>query len=141
MAHERQAIREKIIELLKAGPISVASESVYSNRTTPISEAKLPGIVLYSNNEDAEIQSREIRESSRIYTVVLEIQGAEISDESLEDKLDDIAKEIEDIFENDITLEGLVNDSILGRTIFNYSSEGAQSQGMLKMFYDLEYVI
>jgi hypothetical protein len=141
----RKTIRKKIIALLKDA--TAAEDRVYPNASIPPWEKNLPVILVFNRNEDADLYATAPRELKRMVQFAVEIHAAGPDEsellppevDSLSDILDDIAEQVEDVFNADDTLGGLADDSILSSTIFDYEGAGNQPIGAARLVYTVTY--
>lgn len=140
MAHERQAIREKIKALLLAASTD-AGTNVFINRTIPVGENNLPAIIMYSDDEQNEDRTVVGRQQKRLYTIITEVVVETQTGEQVENERDDIAKQIENVINGNRKLDGLVFDSLLNRTKFGFTNEGKKPTGAAILFWDIRYTI
>jgi hypothetical protein len=145
VSKSRKVIRKKIIELLKGQ--TDAEDRVFPNASIPPWSKDLPAILVFNRLEDAEEWAKAPRELKRMVDFSVEITAAG-SDEhellppnvnSLSDILDDIAQQVEDVFEKDETLGGTADDSILTSTQFDVEGSGEQPIGSARLVFRVTY--
>lgn len=140
MAHPRETLRKKAVELL-LGQTS-AGQSVYASRVEPFIsrswEQELPAIVVYTMDESAELFSAAPREYQRRVELVVEIHAA--GDASLDDTLDSVARQVETVLLSDDTLGGTVNDLRYARTRMVLRDEGETLIGGCRISFEAEYL-
>ena len=132
--HPRQTLREKIKDEIVNGSTQAGSR-VYTNRVIPTQLDELPIILIYLKEESTEKEKELPRK--RIATFSIEILQ-KIGDD-LDDKLDEIAKEVEIIFQGDDFLDGLVNDMGFSNTSINLVQDGSRKLGSCILTYNCEY--
>lgn len=110
MIHPRKVIRDYVIALMEAGSVGVGS-NIFKMRFRRLPQVKLPALLIYTRRDRK--AERNVSDAPRIYkrqlrlvVEVLESAGAE----EIDDTLDDIAREVEILLENNSTLFGLVHD-------------------------------
>lgn len=141
----RTDIRTAILTLLTETPIPAIGSRVFTNRSRKLFPEELPAIVIYSKSESAEIYIEAPREYKRTLKLAIEIfdkydTGGETTlEDSVDDRLDAIADEIEQrIFRNE-TLDGDVSDIKLSDMESDYMPEGEQPIGAMRLTFDVEY--
>lgn len=136
MSHQRTVIRNKIRDLLIAGN-TAAADKVFANRVVPIQEDELPCITVYTNGETAEIYNTAPRELERRLSVVVEI--ANKVEETIDESLDDLAKEVEYILDQDDTVGGTASDIVYQGSDLAIRDEGENLIGALRLTYEVKY--
>lgn len=94
--HVRQQIRKSAIAELQG--LATTGSRVFEGRVYPLAKAQLPGLCIYTPNEDA---AREDSPNETMRDLTLTVHGLVAISDRLEDELDDIALEVE------IALDGL----------------------------------
>lgn len=146
--YSRKKIRKKVVELLKGN--TAAGTKVFPNASVPPWEEELPVILVYPRTEPTDVYATAPREYARSLSLAIEIiaAGPEENDElvtpdsgvtSLEDVLDDIAQEIEDIFDKDDSLDGNASESFLTNSEFEFDADGGQPIGSCRLTYNVIY--
>ena len=143
MTHKRQEIKEKVVEILRAG----LTENVYKNRYLAISKRDFPAISVYCPDESSNFNtSRELYERSArviISGYVLgkdEIELTETSGDDIDDKLDDLSTKIEELFNTQYqNLSGVVFSMELTSTQYFVNAEGDEIVGVAIMEYNTVY--
>ncbi len=139
MAHPRETIRKKAVELL-LGKTS-AGFRVYASRVAPFISNEwqndLPAVVVYTMDESAEIYNVAPREYRRTVELVIEVHANATS--AMDDVLDAIARQIEQTLLADDTLGGTANDVQLSRTRMVIRDEGQELLGGCRIILDVEY--
>lgn len=143
----RKQIRAKVVSLLKnktnAGP------RVFPNYSVPPAEEELPVILVYPRSEGASMYAEAPREFTRDLDLTIEIiaDGPEVDENgdppkgksSLEDRLDDIAEQVECEMARDETLGCTADDSFLSQTEFEFEGGGGQPIGSCRLTYTVRY--
>lgn len=143
MTHQRQLIREAAAALLvDQGPWQ---DRIYRNRMRPLSQlpgqrsarSKLPALVIYTRNEQAEV----FNVAPRTYRCTVELVFEYIADDSdtLDDQLDDGAEIIERIIGRNDTLSGTANDSEYSSSQLAFSDQGERNLGSIILTFAVEY--
>ena len=92
MSHVRQQIRDSFFLALTG--LTTTGANAYKSRVFPLAEENLPGLIVYTSNEDQdEEEGKQARYQFRQLRVVVE--GYDKLTAGLDDQLDDIAAEIE----------------------------------------------
>ena len=134
MGNLRKPIREYVGALLK-GKTS-AGDRVFETRVRPLWSEELPGIAVYTENEDVSV-FEEPRVYRRTLSLVVEIYAE--ANEALDDTLDLISGGVEDTIDADPTLGGLVNDARETNTTINLVDDGKVIVGSAKLTFQVEY--
>ena len=132
--HPRKVLRHKIVAMIIAASTQAGSK-VYPNRTKPVQKDELPIILVYINNEptDREKELPYKREPAVI------IEALEKNGPTLDDKLDELAKEVEMVFQDDEYLDGETDDFKLTNTSIKLVEEGGTLLGSVALTYDAPY--
>lgn len=132
MSHKRSEIRQRLRS--KLNDHTLVKGNVFCNMLESL--ASLPAIVIQTPKEDAAKFCETPRVLERRCYIVIE---AIASGDGLDEKLDQITKEIEQIISHDLTFSGLVSDVVLRLSEEEYSSEGAEPIGSVKLMYEAKY--
>lgn len=147
----RKLIRQKFVEILK-GKTSVG-DRVFSNPSAPTWADELPVILIRTLTESSEMYGQAPREYQRTLQVMVEIivEGGEdglcpstdIDGQPcttfVEDKLDDIAQEMECALFVDDTVGGTASDLMPLSAEFDFVAEGEKPIGSARMIYNVVY--
>jgi len=123
MAHVRKTIRDALTSTLTG--LATTGSNVYQTRVYPLAESRLPGLAIYTKNEETTYETiNKPRTLGRDLTLVVEayVKGTSGYDNTL----DDIAKEIEVAVYNDVTLNGICKDVMITSFDADFSGEGDQ---------------
>lgn len=136
MAHVRKTIREYFGTQLTG--LTTTGSNVFESRVYPMQAAKLPAIIIYTTTETSEETAFS---SKRVQTRMLsvEVQGFVRAISNFDDTLDLIAKEVEVAILDDPTLGGLAINTELTNTQADYSGEGEQPVGTIRLTFDVQY--
>lgn len=138
MAHVRQQIRESVATLLTG--LTTTGSNVFQSRVYPLSESKLPGLLIYTTDEVSEYLSiAKPRMIQKTLTVTAEIFVKAVS--NYDDLLDDSIKEVEAVIHSNTTLSGLVKDLIVTSVSTEFSGEGDQPLARATVQIEAFYVI
>jgi len=136
MAHVRKTIREYLGTQLTG--LTTTGSNVFESRVYPMQSAKLPAIIIYTTTESSEeVAFSSKRVQNRVLSV--EVQGFVRAISNFDDTLDLIAKEVEVAILDDPTLGGLAINTELTNTQADYSGEGEQPVGTIRLTFDVQY--
>ncbi len=139
MAHPREAIRKKAVELL-LGKTS-AGFRVYASRVAPFInnewQNELPAVVVYTMDENGEIYNAAPREYRRTVELIVEVHASATA--AMDDVLDAIARQVEQALLADDTLGDTANDIRYSRTRLVIRDEGQELLGGCRIIFDVEY--
>jgi len=136
MAHVRKTIREYFGTQLTG--LTTTGSNVFESRVYPMQAGKLPAILIYTTTESSEevaFSSRRVQ--NRVLSV--EVQGFVRAISNFDDTLDLIAKEVEVAILDDPSLGGLAINTELTNTQADYSGEGEQPVGTIRLTFDVQY--
>lgn len=137
MAHKRKEIRAAIVTLLSGA--TDADTRVYSNRTRPINNSQLPAINVVTLNEEAE--PRDIRPTSYIRTMKLNIELYVEANDTPDDELDDFAEDVEAIMLANLKITGLAISTVYQATEATFDDAGGEKPiGKLVLTYEIKYI-
>lgn len=135
--HVRQQIRTAVLALLKNN--TTAGAYVRLVDAVPTEQDDLPAIIIYTKEEEAGLDDAtmgQARSQQRSLQVIIEIQA---KGESVQNKLDHIAAEVEPLMSADRTIGGLAKDSWLADTAADFDGEGANFIATLALLYQVDY--
>lgn len=133
MAHGRTQIRSAFADELSG--LTTTQTRVYQSRVYPLDDAELPGLCVFTGDE--EIETSEIEMQERSLNVVVE--GYHKVGSSLEDTLDKIAAEVETAILADEFLDGLTQGIDLEGIEIEIKAEGEQTVGVIRMDFRVLY--
>lgn len=134
--HPRKAIRDAVKTILTGA--TDAGEKVYTNRARHTFPAELPVILVYTTEENSEVRAVSPNaELARTLKLVIEIPMK--ADDTLDDRLDAIALQVETVMGRDDTLGGTANFSFLSGTVMGLDAESKYQIGALVMTFDVNY--
>ena len=135
--HVRQQIREAIGTLLTG--LTTTGTNVFQSRVYRIQDSELPGLVIYSKEEDSAILTiGSVKNMMRTLTVMIEATTEKLA--TFDDEVDTICKEIETAMGGDRTLGGLAKDSWLVSTDIEFSGDGKKPVGTASLSYTVKYI-
>ncbi len=136
MAHVRKLLRDSITSTLTG--LSTTGSNVYQSRVYPLASNKLPGLLIFSKNEEVEYSSMglpRIQERTVSFTLEIYVKGVSGYDNSL----DQICLEIEEALYADITLDGNAANLMLRDFSAEFSGDGDQPIALASMTIDVLY--
>jgi hypothetical protein len=134
--HLRRQIRERVATDLTG--LSTTGSRVFQTRIFNLEKSKLPCLLIYSEEEVAEISAMgNPRTVSRNLSLVVE--GYAKATSNLDDTLDQISKEVETAMAGDIKINDLATDSNLQDVSISYSGEGSKPIGVIRFVYLINY--
>lgn len=136
MANNRAAIREALKVALSAE--TLAGLNVYTNRETSLWRSELPAILIYSNQESAVPENLQGRRYYRTLELTVEVRIEASEDAS--DSVDELLAVIEAIIEEEPTIGGTVQSTILTGTETRVDSEGEKDIGVGVLTYECKYI-
>jgi len=138
MSHKRQIIRDAIINQLKDK--TDAGSNIYGNRAKPLFDQSIPAILVYSKQENILEDQYNIDGYAPLKRdLEIAIEAVIIASDEFDQKLDDIASQIEsalDGFEIETRKADLIN---LKSTEIDYSIEGSKIYGAVRLTYSVIY--
>ena len=134
--HLRRQIRERVATDLTG--LTTTGSRVFQTRIFNLEKSKLPCLLIYSEEEVAEISAMgNPRTVSRNLSLVVE--GYAKATSNLDDTLDQISKEVETAMAGDIKINNLATDSNLQDVSISYSGEGSKPIGVIRFVYLINY--
>lgn len=144
MAHPRKLIRHAAVALL-IGANTAAGARVQATRVEPHKKSQLPAISVYTLHdpvdqaESAQTAPRELK-----HDLQLEIAAwvAHSDDNPVDDRMDDIAEQIEAAMETDRYINGTAGESILIETTMQVVEDDGRSDplvGIVTLTYAITY--
>jgi hypothetical protein len=136
MSHVRQQIREYFESQLSG--LSTTGTNVFASRVYPLAAPKLPALLIYSQSESIEEHSFSgNRTQNRTLSVIVE--GYVRGTSGFDDTLDTICKEVEVAILDAPTLGGLAINTELTSSEADYSGEGDQPVGTIRLTFEVQY--
>ena len=143
MTHKRKEIKDQAVAVLRAG----MTANIYKNRYLSIAQRDFPAVSVYCPDETSEINaSGELyNRSARVVIAAYvlgkdEIELEDTAESDIDDKLDDIAAEIETLFNTQYqNLGKTVYNFILSSTQYFVNAEGDEIVGVAILEYKAEY--
>lgn len=139
MAHPRELIRKKVVEILLNK--TMVACNVFASRVAPLIsnswQSELPAICVYTMDENATVFTAAPIEYKRIVDVVVEIHAS--ADAALDDALDKIARQVETLLLADDTLDGRADNFTYARSRMVIRDDGEDLLGGCRMFFEATY--
>ena len=136
MSHVRQQIREYFEAQLTG--LTTTGANVYASRVYPLSGAKLPALLIYTQSESvSEVSFSQRKVQERMLEVVVEGYVRAVS--NFDDTIDLIAKEVEVAVLDSTDLGGLAINTELSSVDSDYSGEAEQPVATISMTFDVQY--
>lgn len=139
MSHVRKQIRDAAVTLLTG--LATTGSNVFPSRLYPLNDAELPGICIYTNNEEPDEEHGKF-DVFDVRRLVLTIEGNDKLVAGLQDSLDDIAWEVEDaILAPGQDFGGLAKTIDISSVEFGKSKEAEQPIGLVVINFTVTYYI
>jgi hypothetical protein len=136
MSHVRKQIRDAVAAALTG--LTTTGTNVFKGRYFSMQTPKLPALLVYTTNEDAELSIMgSSRGSDRVLSLVIE--GYAISKTIVEDTLDQIAVEVEEAMASDYTLNGLTRDVRYTGYELDANADPEQTVAVIRLTFDIKY--
>lgn len=137
MAHVRKQIRDDIVTTLTG--LTTTGNNVFRTRVYPLESSKLPGLAIYTDSEEIEVQTITApRTQVRTLTVTVDCYARGVS--NFDNVLDTISEEIEEALATDLTRGGLAKDTRVTGFEADFSGDGDQPIANGKISIEVEYV-
>lgn len=137
MSHARKQIRDAIVAQVNS--LTTTAARCYPSRVFPMGEDKLPGLIVYTVAEDAQITTMgSPRNSYRKLQVNIE---AHVKGSSPDDTIDTISAEIETVLGDDHDLGGLVKDLFYVGIEIDLKGEGDKPIAVAVLSFIAEYQV
>lgn len=136
MAHVRKLLRDNLATALTG--LTTTGSNVYKSRVYPIASNKLPGLLIYSKDEETEYNSMglpRIQERTARFTLEIYVKGVS----GYDDSIDQICLEIEEAIYANITLGGYASNTTVTSFDADFSGDGDQPAGLATLTVDVLY--
>ncbi len=133
--HPRQVIRRAVVDLLVAARTG-AEDRVFPTREAPWRSIELPGIAVYSIEENSQ---RQTRDSELERHLILAIHAVDRLSEGIDDSLDALSLQIEKAMAADQTLGGLAVSSYLAGSEISVDESTSRPVGAIRLAYEVRY--
>lgn len=139
MAHARQQVREAAVSDLTG--LTITGNNVYTGRVAKLAAANLPSLKILLREEDGDLAAQAFGTVLRRGRLIVE--GRLQAGDDIEDKLDDLAAEVEGaIYGNTPALDALLQNIGAPITVVDVEEpeEGvAKRIGVIRMLFAVEY--
>tara|TARA_S200002703_G_scaffold159758_1_gene174549 strand:+ start:948 stop:1394 length:447 start_codon:yes stop_codon:yes gene_type:complete len=135
--HIRQQIRERVATDLTG--LSTTGSNVFQSRVYPLSNASLPGLLIYTKEEESEyVTIGDTRLVQSMLSLQIEAYCQGIA--NFDDTIDTICKEIQVALANDRFLNDLAKNCLLTTTDIQFDATGEKPIGYASIIYMIEYL-
>lgn len=136
--HQRKVIRDAVVAQL-IHSVTQANERVFPNRVSSTWRQELPAIYVFSISEAA--QTLHVSTPPQLYrTLTLAVQALAKGVTGIDDKLDDLADEIEAAMASDETFGGNAQQSTLTSTEVDIDETAETPLGVIRLSYEVKYI-
>lgn len=136
--HLRKQIREAVSAAGVLGNLTTTGARVYQSRTHELQDTDLPGLRIYTNDEDVQMASLGAsRTNERDLDLVVECCAKESAD--LDDKLDLMLQEVEVAIAANQALGGLTKWIQLRKIEIDMEGEAEKEVGVARMTFGVRY--
>jgi hypothetical protein len=135
--HAREQIRDKVVT--KVTSLTTTGTRVYPSRKYPLDDDLFPGLCVYTLNESIDEEEGKLA-GIQFRSVDVVIEGYDALVAGLDDKLDDIAAEVETAIFADRFFTGLLKALDLTTTEIDLNVEAAKPVGMIKLTFKAQYL-
>jgi hypothetical protein len=133
--HVRKQIRDAAATVL--GNLTTTSTRVYPSRVHELQDNELPGLRLYTQNEDIEPMTMG---PSLMRNLELVVEACVKKSDTYDDDMDLVCKEVEVALAAAATLSGKCKDVILRRTEIEFDDKGEKPVGVARMTFNVVYM-
>lgn len=137
MPHVRQSIRENIETTLTG--LTTTGSRVFASRVYPIAADNLPGLAIYTSDENSEYATVGLPRT-QIRTLSVTVEAYVRGNSNYDDSLDTICSEIEIALYTDLTRGGHAKDTKVTAMDAEFSGEGDQPVARATLRVQVEYV-
>lgn len=137
--HARTQCRDAAVGLLDNLTTTVTNCFAGRPESRPLQEGELPGLLVYTNEEESEFTAGQRGSRRRERNCQLLVHGFAQDASDLDKKLDTIAKEVEAALEADPTLGGKAKDVYLTGTVKSSAGEAKTPTGEIVLTFTCEY--
>lgn len=132
--HPRQVIRKAVAQRLTSA--TAAQDRVYATREVPWRKTDLPGISVYTLEEQADSSAIP---GSLVRTIKLAVLAVVSVTEKVDDELDALCVQVEAAVEADRTFGATALDAYLAETIIEVTEDQGRPMGAARLTYDVRY--
>jgi hypothetical protein len=135
--HIRRQIREGIGVAVTS--LATTGSRVFQSRVYPLQTAELPGLLIFSNDEDVAVETihgpRLLHRNVRVQVVAVAKAALDV-----DDTLDQICMEVETALTDPVaTLASIAKSIVLVSTAFELEGSAEKPTGSATMTFDVEY--
>lgn len=138
MAHQRKLIRHAVRDLLLAAN-TAAEDRVETTRVTTYRKGDLPAISVYTIDEAVDPKSKTTAPRELTRDLKLHIEAWVAPGDDADDRMDDLAEQIEAVMDFNWKLSDTAADSILESCTMSVRPDGDAYQGLLTLIYAVTY--
>jgi hypothetical protein len=144
--HKRAEIKNKVVAMIQASGASFVK--VYKSRYLPVNPKNFPAASVYCPEDLSEkaATNEHYNRTAKVAIIIYGIgydpdeSGENTGQRDIDAELDDLASEVEGIFNTPIqTLEGVAYQMNLTRTSYMIDDKTENIIGVAKMEYDVDY--
>ena len=141
VSSQRRLIRDKVIDILTGiTGVANAGAAVFGNRSKKVYPEEMPALIVYTRNEQAEIEVAAPRSYKRVLRLAVEvITDTKDDDARPDDVVDELCAEIERRLFLDETLSGLAADLRLSDTEMETNSDGETQHAAARITFEVDY--
>lgn len=137
MAHVRKQIRDAVKATLTSG-VPLVQRRVYASRVHPLSQAKLPCVLVYTASEASNLMTMGQRTIMRELSMSVDIYVS--MNDTFDDDVDAICVEIEEAIAANRDLGGVSKETILVATEIDFDGDTENPVGVARLTYNVQYV-
>lgn len=137
--HPRKLIRQTVKDIIANGN-TLAGKNVFTNKKIHIDSDCLPQIVIHTESENVELLDQAPKRYKRDLTLTIEIFASAISEDKLQDDLDQMAWQIENLLADDDDWNGTVNKADLTAVRLEFQETGTNPIGACILTYTAQYL-
>ena len=137
MAHIRKQIRDRFVTVLKSN-VGLVKRRVYPSRVYALTSPDLPAVTVYTGSEASDLMTMGSRTLMRELSMEVDLY-VRLND-TFDNKVDEIAVQIEEAIAADFTVNGLAKEAVLTSTEIDFSGDAEQPIGVAKLTFRVRYV-
>jgi len=137
MAHIRKQIRDRFVTVLKSN-VGLVKRRVYPSRVYALTSPDLPAVTVYTGSEASDLMTMGARTLMRELSMEVDLY-VRLND-TFDNKVDEIAVQIEEAIAADFTVNGLAKEAVLTSTEIDFSGDAEQPIGVAKLTFRVRYV-
>lgn len=138
MTHVRQQIRDIAVTTLTG--LSITGANVFKSRTYPLQDAELPGLCIYTQSEENDDEHGKFDQFDK-RDLILKVDAYDKLKAGIEDKLDDIAVEVETAIMANVTFSGKAKYTDYLGFETETSTDGEQPAGRMSLEFRVTYFV